>query len=372
MPNILLVHSALSAGGSTDLAISDAVGLRSQGFEVGFASEPGRRTEDMRAQGIRLHRLYFVDPGRYPAWVRYLLGVPVSTALLLYFVIRYGYRYLYVQHRQSGIPSTLVAHFTGAKYVFISHSELGRLNRGRLLTPLGRNVIAVSDQVKRNLITYFRTAPDRVTVIPNATRTEVRQAGEAARMAFREKWDISPDQPVVACVAMLVEIKAHDVLLRAWARLVRHHPRAVLVLTGEGPLRQWLEELSRKLGITETVRFVGFVEDLAVVYSCASLVVLASRSEGLPGAILEASAYGVPAVATAVSGTPEIVLPERTGLLVEPDDPEQLARAIARLLSDENLRERLGRAARELVVRKYSMESRQRTLADYFRGLERA
>jgi glycosyltransferase involved in cell wall biosynthesis len=369
---ILVVHFSLSPGGSTEGAIGDAVALRNEGFEVGFASEPGSRAPDVRAHGMRLHRLYFVDSGRYPAWVRYLLGAPVSSALLLYFVVRHGYRYLYVQHRQSGIPSTVVAWLTGAKYVFISRSELGRFNRGRFLTPLGRHILAVSEQGKRNLMTYFRATGDSITVVPNATRTDVRTAGEGARRAFRARWNIAFDQPIVACVAMLVGIKAHDVLLAAWAQVVQCHSNAVLVLAGDGPLKDVLRRRCRELEITDSVRFLGLVDDVSIVYSCARFVVLASRSEGLPRSILEASAHGLPSVATAVSGVPEIVIPERTGLLVEPGEPKQLAQAMMRLLSDAGLRDRLGGGARELVIAKHSMEHRQRALSCYFRSLEGA
>src|SRR5207245_9252738 len=111
---ILTVHFALTLGGATQVAIDDAVALRSRGFDVGFASEPGVLEKDLDARAIRRHRLYCVDPERYPRWFRYLVGIPVTTILLFLYVLRSKYDCLYVQHRQSGIPSTVVSWITGA------------------------------------------------------------------------------------------------------------------------------------------------------------------------------------------------------------------------------------------------------------------
>ena len=143
----------------------------------------------------------------------------------------------------------------------------------------------------------------------------------------------------------------------------------MLVLTADGYLRGGLEVLAGQLGIQESVRFVGFVPDLSVVYSRASLVVLASRSEGQSLTLLEAFAYGLPVVATSVGGIPEVVLPGETGLLVEPDDAPGFARAMKRLMGDADLRRRLGQAGRQLVVDRHSTATRAAALGTYFRAL---
>ena len=366
---ILTVHFALTLGGATQLAIDDAVALRGQGFEVGFASEPGVFEKDLDARAIRLHRLHCVNPERYPRWFRYLVGIPLTTILVLWYVVRYKYDCLYVQHRQSGIPGTVVSWLTGAEYVFIAHAEFGRFNRGRLLTPLGRHVLANSEQIKGNIARYFRVPTERITVIRNAVTTNVVRASEDAVRAFETKWSIPADAVVVACVAVMIDGKGHDVLLAAWREVRRDFPHAVLVLTADGYLRGGLEVLAGQLGIQESVRFVGFVPDLSVVYSRASLVVLASRSEGQSLTLLEAFAYGLPVVATSVGGIPEVVLPGETGLLVEPDDAPGFARAMKRLMGDADLRRRLGQAGRQLVVDRHSTATRAAALGTYFRAL---
>ena len=368
---ILVVHPALTPGGTTRVAIDDATSLGRQNFIIGFASDSGPFEDELKAEGISFHRLFFVDPERHSKVVRYMLGLPLSTILLLHYVLRNRYDCLYVQHRQSGIPSAIISWVTGVRYVFVSHSELGRLNRGRLFTPLGHHIIAVSEQVKRNIITYWRVPGRMITVIPNATKTDVVKADRRSLHGFDEKWSILPESQVVACVAMLVKVKGHNTLLSAWKRVLVNFPEAVLILAGDGPLRHRLQDLSDQLGITDRVRFLGYVRDLSIVYSRASIVVLSSISEGLPISILDAFSHSVPVVATAVSGTSEIVIDGKTGLLVGAGNIEQLAQALMSLLSDAKARKEMGQAGRKLVIERYSSEVRELDLGNYIRILEK-
>lgn len=366
---ILIVHFALTPGGATRGAIEDARALSRQGFSVGFASDRGPLETELEADRIPFHRLYFLDSGRYGAWVRYLLGLPLSTFILLILVLRHSYAFLYVQHRQSGIPSTLVSWLTGTKYVFISRSELARYNRARWITPLGKHIITVSEQVRRNVIQYFNVPARNVVHIPNATQTDVVRASEASVREFENQWGLSSSAPVAVCVAMLVPIKAHDVLLGAWKLVLDSVPGAVLLLAGDGPCKGALQMLARSVGIDDAVRFMGNVADMSPLYSRADVVVLASRSEGLPRCIMEGFAYGIPAVATAVSGTPELVIHEKTGLLVSPDNAAELAYALIRLFSNPSLRKEIGYQAWELVRSVHSIERREVALATYFKAL---
>jgi glycosyltransferase involved in cell wall biosynthesis len=351
------------------VALQDAGLLQQQGFVVAFACGRGGLEGNIRAKGIRFHSLYLVNPEKYPRWIRYLAGIPITTILLLFYVMYHKYDCLYVQHRQSGIPSILVSRLTGAKYIFIAHNELGQFNHGRLLTPLGNHIIAVSAKVKDNAVHCFQIPAHNIAVIVNATQTEVVKADELSLSTFNTRWSIPPEAPTVAYVAMLVEIKAHDILFEAWRMVLCSFPQAILILAGEGPLKGRLQHYCAHLGIKSNVRFLGYVDDLSLVYSRADCTVLSSRSEGLPLSILESFAYGLPAVATAVSGIPEIVHNERTGLLVEPDNPNQLADALNRLLAHADLRRELGAAGRRLVEQSYSLRARERALGNYFRCL---
>lgn len=170
-----------------------------------------------------------------------------------------------------------------------------------------------------------------------------------------------PDHPVVGFVGQLIERKGLQDLMRAWTLVDRsaRPDNPTLRLAGEGPLRNqiaaWRETLDRPDG----VELSGFVEDVENFYRGLSLLVMPSLSEGFGLAAAEASACGVPVIATATSSLPEIVLHEETGLLVPPADPVTLAAALQRLLDDPKLGRRLGRAGRARVTAEFC---RNRTL----------
>jgi glycosyltransferase involved in cell wall biosynthesis len=363
---ILVVHYALTPGGATRVAIADARRLAEAGFDVGFASEPGEWSGHLADANVRQHRLYFQDAGRHPTALRYALGLPLTFVMLLAAVIRHRYDCLYLHHRQSSVAVSSVAALTGAAYVFIAHVVFAG---GRAITRAGRHVLAVSESVRRNLIDHYAVDPSVITVLPNAVNVDVARPDAVALRAFETRWTIPADATVVACVALLIPQKAHDVLLRAWVDVAAACPGAMLLLAGDGPLRGEMEQWCAAHGIADRVRFLGMVDDMASVYSRASLIVLSSNAEGMPVSILEAAAFGVGAVATAVAGVPEVIEDGRTGRLVPPGDPAALARTLEALVRDPAALRRLGAAARDRVVAGYSDEVRTPRLVQYFRQL---
>jgi glycosyltransferase involved in cell wall biosynthesis len=159
-------------------------------------------------------------------------------------------------------------------------------------------------------------------------------------------------------VGRLTSQKGVDVLFRAWRRALRESAKPLpLLVVGDGPERESLESLAEELGLEEHIRFAGSVEEIERYYHLAQLFILPSRSEGLPNALLEAMACGLPAIATCVGGIPDVVVDGETGLLVPPDDEDALADAIERLLHDLSLRRRMAEAARRRIEAHYSIES---------------
>ena len=165
---------------------------------------------------------------------------------------------------------------------------------------------------------------------------------------MRRRLAIPPESVVVSTIASLVPIKGHGDLLCAMARVVKAVPDVRCVLVGDGPLRGELEQLAWRHGLSKTIVFAGVLdEDLKnALIQMSDVVVLPSLSEGLPVALLEATAAGRPVVATDAGGNREIVEPGVTGLLVQPGDPAALATAILTVVSDKALAEQMGRAGR--------------------------
>jgi glycosyltransferase involved in cell wall biosynthesis len=153
-------------------------------------------------------------------------------------------------------------------------------------------------------------------------------------------------------------------LLRAIALCVEHgrFQNCRLVLAGDGPEMEPLRRQSAQLKLGGVVHFAGHQTDMRPFYALATLLALPSHSEGSPNVVLEAMAAGVPVVATAAGGVPEILTDEQTGLIVPLRDPAALAAGVERLLQDEPLRFRLIEAARERTASLYTPEARCRSL----------
>jgi glycosyltransferase involved in cell wall biosynthesis len=152
------------------------------------------------------------------------------------------------------------------------------------------------------------------------------------------------DGLVVLSVGRLVESKNHQLVIRALAGL----PDTVLEIAGDGSLREELERVAERAGVSDRVRFLGERPDARALMGAADAVVLASRAEGLPLVALEALASGTPLVATAVRGLRELLTDGENALLVPPEDPDALAAALRRVLSDVDLAARLGEAGRRV------------------------
>ncbi len=196
---------------------------------------------------------------------------------------------------------------------------------------------------------------ERITYVPNGI--------DLARFVPAGPWPtaMSGQYRDIACVARLEHNKGVDVLLHAWAQLrlrdtrddASAQPR--LLLIGDGGLQPRLEALARQLGIQESVVFVGRRDEIPELLQQCYAFVLPSRWEGLPNALLEAMACGLPCVATRVSGSEDVLTDEVNGLLVPPEQPDALSAALQRLLHDPNEAARLGRAARATIERSYAL-----------------
>jgi glycosyltransferase involved in cell wall biosynthesis len=160
----------------------------------------------------------------------------------------------------------------------------------------------------------------------------------------------------VICTARLSYQKGIDVLLQAWNLVCKELPEALLIIAGTGPMQTQLAYLARALGIEERVEFVGLQSDVASLLHKAGIATLPSRWEGMPNAVLEAMACGIPCVATRVSGSEDIIEHGVNGLLVEPEDYQELAQALLLLLCDPELARKYGEAARGTVEQNYSLE----------------
>ncbi|MDR7420715.1 MAG: glycosyltransferase [Armatimonadota bacterium] len=217
-------------------------------------------------------------------------------------------------------------------------------------------VAAVSSPIRATLL-QRGVAPQRVRLIPNGILPgrRSRETGTTARL--RHALGIDQGAPVVVSVGRLAEQKGHRYLLRAARRLRLSHPTLRVLIVGDGPLRNELHGEIAQHGLEPCVHLLGFRADIPDLLALADVFALPSNDEGLPIALLEAFAAGVPVVATPVGAVPDLVSPDATGLLVPPRDDEALAAAIDRLLQDRALGDSISRNALALLQSSYTADA---------------
>lgn len=213
--------------------------------------------------------------------------------------------------------------------------------------------IAVSKVIARILVEDGIPA-DRIEVVHDGVPIGTIDKTEAADV-HKELW-LPHGAPVIGNVAALVPHKGQKDLIAAAAKVVRAIPDARFVILGDGELRPALDQQIRSLGLDRHVFLAGFRPDALALQKSFDIFVMSSITEGLGSSMLDAMACGTPVVGTRAGGIPEAIEHGRTGLLVAPHHPDELAAAIVRLLKDPALRASLGAAARTHVESAFSVD----------------
>lgn len=217
-------------------------------------------------------------------------------------------------------------------------------------------VIAVSESLK-SYLSGLRGTRKTTRLISNAVDRDAL-AGMDGGDAIRQRVLQVHSRKLIGCFGRLSSEKGQDLLLRAVARCVSEGQEVELLLLGDGPERSALERLSTNLGIGSRVSFHPHTSVIRDYYEALDLLVLPSRSEGLPNVVLEALSLGVPVVATNVGAVGEVLSHGETGWIVPPDDPEALAAAISAVLADSEAGERVISAGNRMVLQKFSPAAR--------------
>jgi glycosyltransferase involved in cell wall biosynthesis len=195
-----------------------------------------------------------------------------------------------------------------------------------------------------------------LSCIPNGVDTELYHPATPRSGALHAALQLDAAVPLVGFVGRLSPEKGPEVFVRA-AMLLRHlAPAAQCVLCGDGPMRESLQQFVQSIGLAERVHFVGVRHDMPAIYRELDVWVCTSHSEGLPLALMEAMASGLPVVATRVGGVPDLVEHGLSGWLMAPRDFDGVADAVAGLLASDEQRARMGRRARERAVQQLGLD----------------
>jgi glycosyltransferase involved in cell wall biosynthesis len=233
-------------------------------------------------------------------------------------------------------------------------------------------VLAVSEVIRRNVSDTTPVPPGRVRTLHDAIDLGRFVPGSADRRAVRVSLGLGQDEVGIGFVGRFSPGKGHEELLKAAAALKPRHPRARFVVVGEASRGEEAYEasvraLAHQLGLEDTVTFTGFRRDVPAVMEAFDVFAFPSHAEAFGVVAIEAMAMARPVVATGSDGILDIVVDGETGLLFPRADAGALAGALARLIEDPALRERLGRAGRARVERDFERERQTERLEGHYR-----
>lgn len=273
-----------------------------------------------------------------------------------------------VAARRVGIPVVAVSRGWTAEGIKVRLYETA----DRLNLRFMDRVVAVSDgQAAR--VRQAGVPSDRIVVIRNAARLRAFDASDpTARQRLLSYFpNPCPLSHLILAAGRLSPEKGFAVLVNAAAVVLQTHPAAGFLLFGEGAERAKLTARIRELGLTNRFVMPGFTDQLDRLLPSVDTVVLPSFTEGLPNVALEASAAGVPVVATSVGGTPEVIVDGETGYLVPPGRADRLAEKIQALLNSPSLRQTLGQAGRQRMENLFTFDAQARAYDELFASLRK-
>jgi len=359
---VIQLLPSLEIGGMEVLAATLASRLDRRRFDPSVCCFDGLGplADELEAQGVGvmlLRRRPGIDLG-YPLRLRRRLRSEGTDVLHAHNATAFFY-------------GTIAARLSGAAAaVFTEHDRVHpdrvRIRwTHRILSRFATRSVAVSEFLARALRRGEGFPANRLVTIPNGIDEEALAAG-SDREGARRALGLAPDGPVIGVVAGLKPVKNHPVMLRAFRRVRDRIAGSRLLFVGDGPQRDELRELATELRISADVHFLGFRRDVGAVLAAVDVVALASSSEGLPLAVLEAMACARPVVATDVGAISEAVVPGETGRLVPPGDPEALADALVWVLEDPARARELGRRGRERFRARFTLERMVRAYEEVY------
>lgn len=340
---VLWVIKGLGPGGAEQLLVGAARAHDRSRFELEVAyllPWKDALVPALEAEGVRTHCLGVRSPAD-PRWVARLARL-----------LRAGRYDVVHTHSPAVAPAArlaarLLALRPRPAVVATEHNVWSSFRRpsrwcNALTYPLVDAAVAVSDAVRDSM---WPLARRRAETVHHGIDPSAFAAAAAGRTATRAAMGVAPEEVLVLTVANLRANKAYPDLLAA-ARAVCDRGLPVrFAAVGQGPLAAEVAAERDRLGLAGRFELLGHRTDVPALLAAADVFVLGSRHEGYPVAVMEAQAAGLPVVATAVGGVPDLVADGADGLLVPPGRPDRLADALARLVADEGLRRRLAEAA---------------------------
>lgn len=266
---------------------------------------------------------------------------------------------IHTHNTQSFIDGTLAALLSGVKTIV--HTDHSRtfpdkkryMITERILSLFAHKIIGVSDSVVHNLMHYEKIAPDKMLTIHNGIDAAEYDIN-VDRVKSRRELGFDDTSPILGISSRLSYVKGIIYLLKAMCDIRKVYNKISLLIIGDGPQKEELEQLTIAYGLQSHVHFLGEMDKIQPLLKIFDIFVLPSLSEGMPVCLLEAMASGCPIVTTNVGGIPEMIENGKNGLLVRPADSKALSNAILYLLEHEKVRHSLVIEGKRVVRERFS------------------
>lgn len=344
--NILVTTNQLDLGGAEQFVVRLANGLHERGHRVWVAAESGALVSGL-AQGVT----YLAVPARTKSpW-----GIWKLSRIFAQVIAAHRIEVVHANSPTTALAARLGRGAKGPAVLTTAHGiwqDWAKPGVAALFSLGSDRVMGCSEALTSDLIRHGLSRRKAMTV-HNGIPFREDPPDPGLRLAMRRELGLDAKVPVVLVAARLAEQKGLTYLLDAMPRVWKGCPEARLLIAGDGPLASQLAERADALG--DRVLLLGARSDIPRLLAAADVFCLPSIDEGLPLALAEAMAEGLPAVATHVGGIPELIQDGETGLLVPPRDPAQLAQKLLVLLRSPAMRERLGVAGRRAVRQEFTL-----------------
>jgi glycosyltransferase involved in cell wall biosynthesis len=354
---VFYLVDSLNVGGTETQAVELALRMPVAQYEstLGCLRAQGPLLERLEGSAVAIEEFHPMGGLDSPAGVYQLLRLAA-------FLRRKKFDVVHAHDLWSNLMGVPAARMAGVPAIVASQRDLSHFDwyEGkrrywlRRIQNLAGAVLANATPIRDALISEGAFAPEKLRVIHNGVDTERFQHGR------RDRERLFPGAGggkfVVLVGNMHTDVKGHPWLIAAAAVVVRDFPATRFVLAGDGESRARFEQQVADLGMQANFIFLGRRSDIPDVLASSDIGVLPSMAEGLPNAVLEYMAAGLPTVVSRVGGNPELVQDGVTGLLVPPQDPEALAAALLRLLRDPELSRQIAMNGRQLATRDFGFE----------------
>jgi sugar transferase (PEP-CTERM/EpsH1 system associated) len=256
------------------------------------------------------------------------------------------------------------------------HAERGTLNRSwknimvqQLLWRRMDRVLCVSEAHKKEIIETIHFPSSRIHSIVNGVDVDKFQPNAEQRVSFRKEIGLTEEHICIGSVGYLRPIKNHILLMKAGKDICHQYHNVRICLIGEGPEKEKLMFAAQEYGIQDQVIFCGSRHDIPLVLNGMDVFVLPSLNEGLPNAVLEAMATGIPVIASHVGGIPEVLQDEKNGLLFTSNDSVSLTKKLKDIIDNPKKRKMLAENGRHRVVSQFSLSSMVKKYEEVYQSL---